>query len=193
MVNILEDVRYGARMIRRNVLSSAVVIATLMAGVGVTTAVVSVVNAVLLQPLPFSQSERVVRVGLASRGGGLGRMSYPQLQDYKRASRAFSDLSAAAVNGMTLTQGAEARHLVVAYVDEAYARVFRVQPAVGRFFLPSEHQAGGAKAIMFSNPFWRSVFGADPSIVGRTVSIDNEPRVVVEVCRQCRTPFRMTS
>jgi putative ABC transport system permease protein len=180
--DFIDDLRHAFRLSRRNPLETSTIIATMILGIGVTTAVFSVVNGVLLRPLPFDGSERVIQLGMTMRDGrSISSMAYPDVQDLKRLSRSFAGFSAAAVDGLTLTQGANPQRLVAARVDEDYARVFAIRPALGRFFVGDEFRPGSPKVVVLADGIWRQQFGGDLSIVGRTISLQNEPYRVVGV------------
>ncbi|HVT38609.1 MAG TPA: protein kinase, partial [Gemmatimonadaceae bacterium] len=180
--NFIEDIHYAARLTARNVVVSAAVVATMVLGIAVTTAVFSVVNSVLLKPLPFDGSDRVVRLGITGRSGTFSQLlAYPDIQDYKRNAHMFADITAVLLSGVTLGGGGVPEQLLGAYVDEAYARVFSVQPVAGRFFAADEFSEGSPRVVMISHGLWQRQFGSDTSIVGRTITLDNEPTTVVGV------------
>jgi len=182
MSTFIEDLQYALRLSLRHRLVTGAVVATMALGIAVTTSVYSIVQAVLLSPLPFEDSGRVVRLGMTLRDGRAVTMNaLPDIEDYRRYSRAVSDVSAVQLSGTTITSGDTPEHHMVAYVDHGYDEVFRLQPALGRFFEPDEYTFGAPRVTLVSDAVWRSRFGADPSIVGRTISLDHQAVTVVGV------------
>ena len=182
MLTFLDDLRYTARVSMRYRLVTGAVVATMALGIAVTTAVYSIVQAVLLSPLPFPDSEQVVRLGMALRGGRMiNTNALPDIEDYRRYSTTISDITGVQLSGTTLTEGDAPQHEMVAYVDHGYDEVFRLQPIHGRFFQPDEHVFGTPRVTLVSNRLWRERFGSDPALVGRTISLDQQPVIVVGV------------
>ena len=182
MLTFLEDLRYTARVALRYRLVTGAVVATMALGIAVTTAVYSIVQAVLLSPLPFPDSEQVVRLGMTLRDGrAVNQNALPDIEDYRRYSKAISDVSAVQLSGTTITASDTPEHEMVAYVDHGYDEVFRLQPIYGRFFQADEYTFGAPRVTMVSNRVWRERFGGDPGLVGRTISLDHQPVTVVGV------------
>ncbi|MBC8089041.1 MAG: ABC transporter permease, partial [Phycisphaerae bacterium] len=180
--DLLGDLRYTMRLSGRSPLASATVILTMVLGIGVTTAVFSVVNSVLLTPLPFSGAERTMQISLVLRDGSdIPTMSYPALQEFRRYTAAFSNLGAASSGTMTLTQGETPVQLKHVRVDEGYSSIFPVRPLIGRYFTKEEFQYGRGRVVMLSHGFWQRQFGGEMAIVGKSISLDNEPYTVVGV------------
>lgn len=178
---LLSDLKFAARMSSRNRIATLAVIGTMVLGIGVTTAVFSVVNSVLLRPLPFDGSERVVQFGMTLRNGtATPRMAYPDMLDYARDVRSFEGVAMASLDGITVTEGDAPQQVLVARVSPDYARLFGIRPALGRFFGRDEFSPG-TKVVMISTGLWQTQFGSDPSIVGRSISLGNEPHIVVGV------------
>ncbi|MEP7344617.1 MAG: ADOP family duplicated permease [Gemmatimonadaceae bacterium] len=180
--DLRDDLRYALRLSGRNRLATVAVIGTMMLGIGATTAVFSVVNSVLLKPLPFPESERVVRLGMTLRDGRLvTNVAYPDLEDYRSAATSFSAFSGVLLSGLTLTEGDIPRQLLVSYVDKGYPNVFAARPTIGRMFTADEFTYGAPKVVVLMHAFWQRQFGGDRSIVGRTVSLGNEPYIVIGI------------
>jgi hypothetical protein len=159
---------------------TVVAVATLALGIGATSAIFSVVNAVLLRPLPFPQADRLVRV--AQTWKGTPAVYSPQnFLDVEAQSTAFAGLAAIDGSGVTLTgQGAPVR-LDGAEVSASFFEVLRVRPLYGRGFVAGENEPGRNRVVVLGYPLWRDRFGADPGVVGRTVSLNRQPHVVVGV------------
>ncbi|HUR22111.1 MAG TPA: ABC transporter permease, partial [Vicinamibacterales bacterium] len=181
-LTFLEDVRYAIRVSMRYRLVTGAVIATMALGIAVTTSVYSIVQAVLLSPLPFPESEAVVRLGMTLRDGrAVNQNALPDIEDYRQHAKTISDISAVQLSGTTITGGDTPEHEMVAYVDHGYDEVFRLQPIYGRFFQADEYTFGAPKVTIVSNRLWRERFASDPTLVGRTISLDHQPVTVIGV------------
>lgn len=180
--SIVDDVRYSLRITRRTPLASGAIIATLVLGIGSTTAVFSVMNGVLLKPLPFSESERVVELqAIVPSGAQIQSLAYPDLLDFRRMVPDFSDLTFYREQDQTLQHGADPQVLRIVQVAENYPRVFRTRVLLGRWFISEENALNAPKVAVLSHQFWMREFGGDRSIVGQTVSLDNESVQVIGV------------
>jgi putative ABC transport system permease protein len=177
---IRQDLSYALRRLRQAPGFTLVAVATLAIGIGATSAIFSVVNAVLLRPLPFPEPGRLVRV--AQTWKGQPAVYSPQnFLDVAAQATSFSGLAAVDTSGVTLTgQGAAAR-LEGAEVTASFFDVLRVRPLHGRGFVTEENEPGHNRVAVLGYPLWRDRFGADPGIVGRTVSLNRVPHVVVGI------------
>ena len=185
MNDVLQDIRYAIRQLRRNLGFTAVAALTLALGIGSNMAMFTVVNAVLLRPLPYPDPPRLVMVvpvdtrnPVPSQGGAFVDPDIAQLRDQNRSFEAV-----AAFNGTqpTLTGQGEPALLSGMNVTEDFFRVFGVAPTLGRTFLPEDYEQSAAHVVVLSEELWRSRLAADPAIVGRTVPLDGEPFTVVGV------------
>jgi putative ABC transport system permease protein len=178
-----QDLSYAVRRLRQAPGFTLVAAATLALGIGATSAIFSVVNAVLLRPLPFPESDRLVRV--AQTWKGRPAVYSPQnFLDVERQSTAFSGLAAIDGGGVSLTGQGSAVRLEGAEVSASFCDVLRVRPLLGRGFVKEENEPGRNKVAVLGYPLWRDRFGSDPGIVGRTVSLNRTPHVVVGVAPQ---------
>jgi len=176
--SIEQDVRYALRGMARRPGFTAVVIATLALGIGANAAIFSVVNGILLRPLPFAQPERIVEV---SHEDPYSSVSEPEFMDYRRDARSFARLAAWAGADANLTGTDEPERIGVARVTDGFFATLGVRPALGRTFTPEEDAPGGPPAVILSDGLWRRRFGADPGIVGRTILLNGTARTVVGV------------
>jgi putative ABC transport system permease protein len=180
-----QDVRVGLRQLRRNPGFAGVAVLTLALGIGVNTAIFSVVNAVLLRPLPFAAPQQLVSaVSTRLRGNVPDNASYPDFADWRAQNHVFSQMAAYDTDNFTLTGQGEAMHIQGAVVSADLFSLLGVKPVLGRAFLPAEDSlpaANGAFAIILSHRLWRERFNAQPAIVGRTIQIDNRDFTVVGV------------
>jgi len=182
MSSLFQEVRYGARMLVKNSGFTAVVVLTLALGIGANTAIFSVINAVLLQPLPFAQSERLVtvwNVNTKQAGDGFS-VSYPDFNDWRTQQQSFDGLAAFRTRDLTLTGVGEAIRLRGASATSDLFPMLGVTPRLGRVFTPEEDRAGNHAAIL-SDTVWRTRFKGDANIVGRTVSINSQSYTIVGV------------
>lgn len=179
---IRQDVGFAARMMRRTPGFTAIALTTLALGIGATSAVFSAVDAVLLQPLPYREPDRIVRLYERHTGYGLLRnaVSPPNLLDWKEQSTAFRSIAAYRPRSVNLSGGGEPQYVQAARVSLEFFDVLGASSLVGRSFTEAEDRTV-AKVVVLSHGFWRSRFGGDPSIVGRSIDLDGEPFHVVGV------------
>jgi putative ABC transport system permease protein len=182
---LAQDVRYAWRTLRKTPGFTAVAVMTLALGIGANTAMFSVINAVLLRPLPFPPPEALVAVAHTDLRQGPNRgasmtLSYPDFFDFRSKSHAFEHLSAYRDGGFTLVNGGRSLHLVGAVVSSEIFSTLATPPVLGRAFRPEDERAGADVAVI-SDSLWRSQFAAAPDIVGRTVSLDARPYTIVGV------------
>ncbi|MFN0120060.1 MAG: ABC transporter permease [Blastocatellia bacterium] len=183
MQTLWQDLRYGARMLLKQPGITLIAIVTLALGIGATTAIFSVVNAVLLRPLPYEESERLTV--LYENNPRMGRdqmsVSYPNFLDWRAQSNSFEQLAAFLSGSMILTGQEEPERLRVAAVTAEMLTVLRVQPLRGRAFLPEEDKPGAAPAVMLSHGFWQRRFGGDEKLIGQPLTLDGKSRTVIGV------------
>ncbi|MGH9821792.1 MAG: ABC transporter permease [Blastocatellia bacterium] len=179
---MIHDFRYAIRMLfKRRSLTFACVL-TLALGIGANTAIFSVINSVLLSPLPLYQSDRLAVLSSVnlSTNETLGS-SYPNFQDWRRANSVFEDMATVRGYGMTLTGPGDAERIDGARVSSSFFDVLHAVPALGRTFLPAEDIPGSAPVVVVSNEFWRARLGSDPAAVGRQITLDGIEYTVVGV------------
>jgi predicted permease len=180
---MLGDIRFAFRSLFQARGFAIVAILTLALGIGANTAMFSVVNAVLLRPLPFAQPNRLMSVNtLNSRHGTPtpNSLSYPDFIDYRARNHTFEDIASYYGNDFSLTDNGEAVLLRGEVVGTAFFNVLRVKPALGRAFLPDEDQPGHHVAVI-SHRLWTTRFGSDPNIQQRTVSLSGKPYSIIGV------------
>jgi predicted permease len=176
-----QDIRYALRQLNRSRGFAAVAILTLALGIGANTAIFSVIDSILLEPLPFPHQDRLVELQADASSSA---SAYPKawIREYQRHATSLSSVSAYTLNTeFNVTGiGSSAR----AFGSTVSANLFStldVQPALGRFFASSEETAGQDRVIVLSNGFWRQQFNADPNIIGRTILLDGVNRQIVGV------------
>ena len=181
MSSLLRDVHHSVRTLRQSPGFTAVAVLTLAIGIGANTAIFSFVDAMLLKPLPYPDADRIVRVMEKPPRGERNGISTLNFLDWQRDNTVFDFMSAQTGDAATLTGGTEPVQLRGGLVSAGYFKVFGADPALGRTFLPGEDQLGKHQVAVISHGVWVSQFGADPSIVNRTVLLNNEPHTIVGV------------
>lgn len=181
---LLQDVRFALRMLRKNPGFTTVAIITLALGIGANTAIFNVVNAVLLNRLPFKDPDRLVVLQEAtSSNRGFG-ISAPNFEDYGRQQTTFADLSMWAQQSVNLTGGERPERVTGSFVSANFFRLLGVEPARGRFFLPGEDRPEAQRVTIISYSTWQTRFGGDPNIIGRQLILNGEPKTVVGILPQ---------
>lgn len=181
METIRQDVRYALRALRRNPGFALVVILTLALGIGANTAMFSIVNAVLLRPLPYRDSGRLVRVDERHSDERASNLTYATFLDLKRRSRTLTDLAAYRWWTFNLTGDAQPESVQGALVSAAYFSALRLQPAVGRFFDASEDKPSTSNVVVIGYALWQRRYSSNPNIIGRQVKINDTPSTIVGV------------
>ncbi len=184
MTSMLQDLRYAARGLRKSPGFTSVAVLTLALGVGASTAIFSVVNTVMLQPLPFADAGRLVRVWESNveRGWPTFATSHPNFLDWRSQARTFESLAALTSAGFTWSARGEAEIVLGLRVTATFLPTLKVAPVLGRNFLEEEDRPGGnTRVVLISDGFWRRAFGADPAAVGRTITLNAQPHTIIGV------------
>ena len=183
MKNLSQDLRYAVRALRRSPAFTAVALATLALGIGANTAIFSVVNAVLLEPLPFPDSGRLVAFyqTLPARGVTTAGVSFPNYSDFASRSRSFEQLGAIRMHDYTLTGNGEPSLVVGGTVTGNVFAMLRTRPLLGRGLAASDEAPDAPPVAVLSERLWRERFGGDPAAVGRTVRLDERVFTIVGV------------
>jgi predicted permease len=182
-----QDLRYGVRMLLRRPGYTLVVTITLALGLGANAAIFSFVNAVLLQPLPYPDPERIVSVREKRPDGGSNPISTLNFLDWERQNRCFQFLSAITGDTVTLTGSGSPEQLNVHRVSASYFKVLGVDPTLGRTFDASENEVGNDLVVVLSNRIWQSRFGGDPKVIGRKITLDAKSYTIIGVLPANRT------
>ena len=183
MQTLWQDLRYGGRMLLKKPGFTLIAVLTLALGIGANTAIFSVVNAVLLRPLQYSDPDRLVQVwqNFPQSGASQVTVSAPEFLDYMDQNRVFGRMAAFRPQGFTLTGGAEPELIFGMRVSTDLFPLLGVAPALGRSFLPEEDQIGVPRAVILSHGLWRRRFGSDTTLIGKTLTLDGESFTVVGV------------
>ena len=178
---MLLDLRHAVRALARTPLFTAMAAATLALGIGANTAIFSVINTVLLKPLPYREPERLVRFE-EGRADFRLNISYPNFLDWRARARSFDGMAVFNAFGRTLVADGERPEVVPSGTAEASLfRVLGVEPVAGRLFANEEHEPGAPRVAVISHRLWQRRYGLDPSVVGRAVPIGGAPTTVVGV------------
>ncbi|MBO0726630.1 MAG: ABC transporter permease, partial [Blastocatellia bacterium] len=176
-----QDLRYGVRMLRRNLAGAFVAMLTLALGIGANTAIFSVVNAVLLRSLPYRDPDRLVLLSqyraVAEMDGADGKT----FMEWRDQAKAFEQIAGYNSDTAVITGSGEPERLAVGKVSTDLFATIGVAPALGRAFTQSEYTDGGEPVVILSDGLWRRRFGADPRVIGRTLTLEGQSRTVVGI------------
>jgi len=182
MGTLLQDIRFGLRVLWKSKGFTAVAVVTLALGIGANTAIFSVVDAVLLRPLSYREPDRMVALWEnVPAKGGKWRVAPANFLDWKEQNQVFEEVSAFSASGFNLTGGGEPEQLRGARVSGGYFGVLGVYPALGRAFSPEEHEPGKGQVVILGHGLWERRFGSDPNVVGQTITLDGDAYHVVGV------------
>lgn len=181
METLLQDVRFGMRMLRKNLAFTAVAVVTVALGIGANTAIFSVVNSVLLRPLPFNDPDRIVSVWQKLPQEDHVRFSTPEFELWRSQTQVFESIAAGIGNAFSLTHGGEPTMVFGQMVTPSLFSVLGVSPRIGRVFLETEGQAGNEHVVILSHGLWKEQFGGDPNVLSKTVLLNGESYAVVGV------------
>jgi putative ABC transport system permease protein len=187
----MNDFRFALRQLRKSPGFTLVAVLTLALGIGANTAIFSVVNAVLLRPLPFPNPDELVALGGhnthdSSRTGRLDTISFPEFFDLRSRNRSFAQLAAYRDKGFAFSNGAEVQNLRGQRVTGNFLDTLGIEPALGRSFQSDDEKAGGGPrglSVILSNEFWRRQFNGDPSVLGRQLTLDRQSFTIIGVMR----------
>jgi putative ABC transport system permease protein len=184
MSTISQDLRYGARMLLKNPGITCVVILALALGIGANTAIFSVVNAVLLRPLPYDESERLVFLSETSKAMDEISISYPNFSDWRTQNQVFEKIGVFNRNSYNLIGGGEPERILTAQASADLFSALRVQAALGRVFTNDEDKPGGTPVVVLSYGLWQRRFGGQSSILNQQLTFDNKSYTVIGVMPQ---------
>jgi putative ABC transport system permease protein len=177
------DLRFAARMLHRSPSFTAVAVLTLALGIGANTAIFSVVNAVLLRPLPYQDSDRLVQLieHDQKRGIDFDWVSFPNFHDWAEQSKTFQHMAAYKFHALKLTNVSQAEMLFGIKASATLLPMLGAEPILGRNFRPDEDQPGRDHEVLLGHDTWKQSFRADPQLIGRTVTLNDEPYTVIGV------------
>jgi predicted permease len=179
----LQDLRFAIRSLRKDVVFSAVAIATFALGIGANTAIFSVVNAVLLRPLPYPQSDQIVQVNLTRKDGSLNdTLAVPEFELYRDHNSGFQAIAGfRGGSTVSIKRGGAPEWITSVRVTDGFFGVLGVHPAIGRGIEREETRSGGPQVAVLSDSLWRNAFGGDPAVIGRQIEVEDVFYTVVGV------------
>jgi putative ABC transport system permease protein len=177
----MSDFKFALRQLRKTPGFTLIAIATLALGIGATTAIFSVVNAVLLKALPFPHPAQLVALSQSSTESARMGVSFPNFLDWRAQQTVFSQMAARLPMGGVIAGEGEPERVIGRAVTANFFQTLEVQPALGRFFSEAEDRPGGAQVIVLSHRLWQRRFGSDPNIVGKAIRFNGDSSTVIGV------------
>jgi len=181
MNTFLQDVKYALRMLAKSPGFTATAILTLALGIGANTALFSVVNGVLLNPLPFPQPEQLVAVYAKTATVPEGSITYPNFLDWHRDARSFSSFAAFRSENFNLTGAGTPERLHGHQISAEFFTMLGIKPILGRDIRPEEDQAGANPVVLISDGLWKRKYGSSPDVLGKSLALNGKPHTIVGV------------
>jgi predicted permease len=181
MNTLFKDIRYGVRSLLKHPGFAAIVVVTLAVGIGASSAIFSVVNTVLLRPLPYAQAERIVAIQALTADGERVQVTPADFLDWRAQNTVFEQLAAILTRPANLALADQAERIDLAMTSANFFSVFGTMPERGRFFIPSDEQAGHAPVVVVSHSLWQRRFNGDNSLVGKPITLDGASYTVVGI------------
>ncbi len=181
METLIQDLRYGLRVLARSRGFTVIAVATLALGIGANTALFSVINGVLLSPLPFPQPDRLVTLHENKPNFEGGSVSYPNFRDWQKDNHTFSSLGLARPSQFILSGAGEAEQVSGEFVSSDFFTVLGVKPVIGRTFAEDEERVGAGPVALMSAGLWRRKFSSAPDILGKNITLDARDYTIVGV------------
>lgn len=178
---MIQDIRYGVRMLRKQKGLSAVIILTLALGIGANAALFSVVNGVLLNPLPYPQPEQLVTLHQSKPNFATGAIPYLNFRDWQRENQTFAAMAISRRTSFSLLGVGEAEQVDGRWISAEYFAVLGVKPTLGRDFARGEDEPGAGPVVLISAAFWQRKFGAAPDVLGKSLTLDDKSYTLVGV------------
>ena len=176
-----QDIRYGIRTLLKSPSFAAVAILTLALGIGANTATFSVVNSVLLSPLPYRDSNRLICLFEEIPSSKKSSISYPNFVDWRDMNRSFSSIAGYHGTDVNISRNGEAEHLAGEMISAGLFETLGINPIAGRTFSKNDDRLGAEPTIMISEGLWKRKFGSMPNVVGQTLTVDGTPRTIIGV------------
>jgi predicted permease len=181
MLTFWQDLRYGFRMLQKNPGFTVIAVATLALGIGANTALFSVINGVLLNPLPYRDADRLIALYAKTNEFARSSISYPNLLDWRRESKSFESIAGYRSDSLNLTGLGEPERLRSEMVSATFFPLLGVNPAIGRNFNAQEDHIGAAPVVLISDSLWHRKFGEAPDIVGKAIDLDTKRYTIIGV------------
>jgi predicted permease len=183
MMNFWQDVRFGLRVLLKNPAFTAIAVLTLALGIGANTALFSVVNGVLLNPLPFPNPDQLISLYGKTAQFDQGSISYPNFLDWQKDNHSFSSLGAFRTEEYNLTGQGEPERLHGHMISADFFPALGIKPLLGRNILPEEDQAGGAPVVVIGDGLWKRKFGLSPEVLGKSITLNGKAYTIVGVAK----------
>ena len=177
----VQDLRFAVRTLRKSPGFTAIAILTLALGIGANTSLFSVVNAVLLNPIPYPHPEQLVMLHESKPNFRAGSISYPNFRDWQHDNRSFSSMAVMRPSSFTLTGLGEAEELRAQFISSDYFSLLAVRPVLGRFFTAGEDEIGAPPIVLISENFWHRKLSGSPNAIGKTLNLDGRAFTIVGV------------
>ena len=181
MDSLIKDIRYGVRGLLKHPGFTAIVVFTLALGIGASTAIFSVVDSVLLRRLPYHTAERIVAIQELDREGKRGQTTSANFLDWRAQNTVFEHLAAIKTTTANLALSDQAERIDLAQTNTNFFDVFAITPQYGRLFIPQDEEAGHAPVVIVSHSLWQRRFGADPSLVGKPITLNGTNYSVIGI------------
>jgi putative ABC transport system permease protein len=181
MATLIQDIRYGVRMLLASPTFTAIAVLALALGIGANSAIFSVVNAVLLRPLPYREPDRIVSINKIADKGGLPGIAAHEYLDWQEHNQVFDEVAGYSSDNYNLVYNGEPERIACAKVTASFFTLLDVEPARGRAFLPEEDRPGHNQVAIISEGFWKRRAGGDPEVVGRAFTLDDKSYTIVGV------------
>ncbi|MFY9572263.1 MAG: ABC transporter permease, partial [Blastocatellia bacterium] len=178
---MFQDLRFGVRMLLKQPAFTVIAVLTLALGIGANTATFSVVNALLLRPLPYVESERLVVLAERSRDGERLDAAYPNFADWRARAQSFVEMAATYTGSFNLTGVEKSERLEGRIGNWNFFQLLGVNPDLGRLFTEADDHPGAARTVVLSHELWRTRFGDDDSVVGQSIRLDQDSYTVIGV------------
>jgi putative ABC transport system permease protein len=181
MATLIQDIRYGLRMLLASPTFTAIAVLALALGIGANSAIFSVVNAVLLRPLPYREPDRIVSINKIADKGGLPGIAAHEYLDWQEHNQVFDEVAGYSSDNYNLVYNGEPERISCAKVTASFFTLLGVEPVRGRAFLPEEDRPGHNQVAIISEGFWQRRAGGDPDIVGRAFTLNDKSYTIVGV------------
>jgi len=181
MTTLIQDLRYGLRMLAKDPGFTVVALLALALGIGANTAIFSVVYGVLLRPLPYPETARLMTIYESTPEFGQSAVAYPNFLDWRGENRSFTDMAAFRGEDFNFTGSGQPEHLRGEVISASLLPVLGVKPLLGRNFLPHEDQQGAGGVVMLTYGLWQRRFGSDPNVLGKTLALNAKNYTVIGV------------
>jgi len=178
---MLQDLRFALRTFLKSPGFTAVAVLALALGIGANAALFSVINAVLLKPLPYAQPERLIAIFETFLPSGYGSVSTPNFLDWRTENHTLDHLEAFSVGSLNLQSNGEPERIPTVLATAGLFDMLGVRPIQGRTFLPDEDQPGKPHVVVMSERLWRRRFGADPKLLGSNITLDGQAAMVIGI------------